>query len=441
VPARTGDHQAIHRLLLGVFHGPTPGEFCAQLDEPGYDPADRLLVKHGERVAAHVRLSRRLVQLDKLHASAARLMDLATAPEYRGLGFASSLVSAAERRASEQGALVGLTRTRAASIFARQGWSVCGRHVFSTAGARQILAQLQATSEGIIPACDDGQASCLFRVPAQPIAVRPLRRIELPAVVRLYDQALCGLSGCPVRSEAYWEWLLGRQACDRIYVAAEGPETLDLAQQVAAILGYVFVKEGRIVELLVAPGRCDLAERLVARVCADASEQDHWQVRLDAPPDNPLHRLCQSAGGQIHEVEQAGGEVFMAKVLQPLRLLSALGETLIARRRAAELPRPLVLGLEVQCGSRTHHARAVEVARLRLVFTGRGMKVVQGPPGRNYLTLRRRDLTPLLLGHRHLPELIEGGRIDASSKLAQQVGAILFPKLPWWYPPLDDLLA
>ena len=29
---RTGDHQAIHRLLLAAFHGPNPAEFQAQLD-------------------------------------------------------------------------------------------------------------------------------------------------------------------------------------------------------------------------------------------------------------------------------------------------------------------------------------------------------------------------------------------------------------------------
>jgi hypothetical protein len=83
----------------------------------------------------------------------------------------------------------------------------------------------------------------------------------------------------------------------------------------------------------------------------------------------------------------------------------------------------------------------VEVARLRLVFTSRGMKIVKGPAGRHSLALRKRDLAPLLLGHWHLSDMIEAGRIDASSKTAEQVGRVLFPKLPWWRPPLDDLLA
>src|SRR5262245_10974938 len=60
--ARTGDHPLIHELLVSVFHGPSLGEFHAQLDEPGYEPIDRLIVKDGEEIAAHLRLARQTIQ-------------------------------------------------------------------------------------------------------------------------------------------------------------------------------------------------------------------------------------------------------------------------------------------------------------------------------------------------------------------------------------------
>ncbi|MEX2175829.1 MAG: GNAT family N-acetyltransferase [Pirellulaceae bacterium] len=441
VSAKGGDHQAIHRLLLAAFQGPTSEEFHAQLGEPGYDPADRLVVKQGEHLAAHVRATRRTIRLGSLAIPSVRLMDLATAAEQRGLGFASSLIVAAERRAREQGVFVGLTRTRAAMLFARQGWSVCGRHTFSTAGARQILAQLNATSEGVIGPRERDDTCSLMRTRPLKIAIRPLRRIELPAVIRLYEQSLAGRFGSPLRSDAYWEWLINRAACDRIYVAAEGPESPDLSQQLANIRGAVFIREGRMVELLVEAGRRDIAEHLTARVCADASEQDHWQLRLDSPADDPLHDLFQAAGGRFHQAEVVGGEVFMAKVMNPLGLLALLGGTLADRLRDAELTKPLQFGLEIQCGAQPHRAHAVEVARLRLVFAEGAMTVVKQPLVRNYLSLRRRDLTPLLLGHWNLPDLIAAGRIRASTPGAAQIGRVLFPKLPWWRPPLDDLLA
>src|SRR5437762_3478853 len=60
--ARTGDHPLIHELLVSVFHGPSLAEFHAQLDEPGYEPIDRLIVKDGEEIAAHLRLARQTIQ-------------------------------------------------------------------------------------------------------------------------------------------------------------------------------------------------------------------------------------------------------------------------------------------------------------------------------------------------------------------------------------------
>ncbi|HEX5103348.1 MAG TPA: hypothetical protein VFV87_06035, partial [Pirellulaceae bacterium] len=376
---------------------------------------------------------------------------LATAAEYRGLGFASSLVAAAERRGREQGSVLGLVRTRAAPLFARRGWAVCGRHSFSTAGARQILAQLQSTAEGLdgcrhAGGSDDSRpldsAYDLLRPAARPaIFLRPLRRIELPAVMRLYEQSLAGRHGSPVRSEAYWEWLLNRGACHRSYVASEGPESSDIKQQLAAIRGAVFIHEGRIVELLVERGRPDIAEHLVARVCGDASELDHWQVRLDAPPDDPVHKLLEAAGGRFHLADELGGEAFMAKALQPRQLLESLGPTLASRLHAAGVPRPAMLGLEIQGGAKEPRSRLPEVARLRLEFTGRGMKLAAGPLGRCYVSLRLKDLAPLVLGHWDLAEALEAERMAASSKQARELAGILFPRLAWWRPPLDDLLA
>jgi GNAT superfamily N-acetyltransferase len=440
VSARAGDHPTIHRLLLAAFHGPAPAEFQRQIEQPGYDPADRLLVRHGDTLAAHVRLCRQVISLGAARVSSVRVMDLATAAEYRGHGFATALVAAAEKQAREQGALLALTRTKAPALFARHGWSVCGRHVFSTAGARQFLAQMQATSAGLVET-EDSPTACLRPSTRQPITVRPLRRIELPAAMRLYDESLATRYGSPVRSEAYWDWLLGRGACDRIYIASEGPDSPDLARQLSAVRGAVFAQRGRIVELIAAPGRDDVKQHLAARVCADASEQDQWQVRLDAPPDEPLHALFRAAGGQSIQAEEFGGETFMAKVLAPRAFVTALGATLAARLPAVELKGGVQLGLEILVGAKPRRTHTTQVARLRLDLSPRGLTLESANLGRHYLSLRLRDLAPLFLGHWELADLIESGRIRASSKTARRLGAMLFPKLPWWRPPLDDLLA
>src|SRR5262245_6190996 len=132
-------------------------EFQAQLDEACYEPVDRLIVKDGEEIAAHLRLARQKIQVGAATLTAARFMDLATATEYRSRGLATALLAAGERAAAERGVLVGLTRTRAPSLFARQGWTVCGRHVFSAASPRGVLAELAAAA-----AVEDNEQSSAF---------------------------------------------------------------------------------------------------------------------------------------------------------------------------------------------------------------------------------------------------------------------------------------
>jgi GNAT superfamily N-acetyltransferase len=437
--ARTGDHPLVHRMLMSIFHGPAAAEFQAQLDEPGYDPADRLIVKDGDQVAAHVRLARQTIQLGTNTLLAARFMDLATAQEYRGRGLATALLSAAERLAAERGILIGLTRTRVPALFARQGWTICGRHVFSTASPRLVLAELATAAQADL---DSDRSPVLPGPTPEPISVRPLRRIELEAVIGLYEHGLLGKHGWPTRSRDYWDWLLARGACDRLYVAIVGPETTNIHQLVASIKGYAFVRQSRIVELITAPGHYAVSQALVARVCADVSEQDGWEVRCDLPFGHPIHGLYCRAGGQLVTSQQLAGEVFMARLFDPLTCLRQMSKE-IARRAAAPgetLPRELGIELRSRV-SRKSGEKAGLVERYRLQF-GRGdVRIKTGGPSRHSISFSYFDLAPLLLGATGAAEMSEAGRLKGSSPKAHRLASLLFPGDLWFRPPLDDLLA
>jgi predicted N-acetyltransferase YhbS len=436
--AKTGDHPAIHRLLVSVFHGPTAAEFHSQLDEPGYQPADRLVVRDGDQIAAHLRLAPQRIAHDGTELPAARFMDLATAPEYRERGLATALLAAGERAAREKGLLVAVTRTRAAALFARQGWSICGRYVFSTAAPRQVLAALGATAGGTL---DDGNRSGgpLFQQRAEPIHVRPLRRVELPAIVRLYDANLAGRSGWPRRSEEYWDWLLSRGACDQVFVAATSPEQADLAKLLESIVGYAFVRQGRLVEVVADPRRPEVARHLAARVCADASEQGDWLVRCDAPPDHSLHALLREAGGRLVSQQQLDGEVFMAKILDPLTLLRQTAGSLRERAKAARIGPGARLGIELRSGNSRGASGLVE--RYCLHFGRQSAQLETGTPCRHAIVLRYSDLAPLLLADCSAEEQLATGRLRATTRKARTLALALFPAARWWRPPLDDLLA
>jgi predicted acetyltransferase len=438
--ARTGDHGLIHRLLVGVFHGPSAAEFHAQLDEPGYEPVDRLVVRDGDQIAAHLRLARQTIRVGGAALPAARFMDLATATEYRSRGLATSILSAGERAAAERGVLVGLTRTRVPELFARLGWAACGRHYYSSAAPRSVLAELSAARAA------NGHASAPFTSApaAEPIIVRPLRRIELPAIERLYEQNLAGRSGWPVRSEAYWDWLLARGSCDRIFIATTSNEQAELPKLLSSIVGYAFVRQCRLVEVVAAPGRDDVARQLAARVCADASEQGDWLVRCDAPPADPLHDLLRRAGGKLIASQEQDGEVFLAKLLDPLAALRQLTATLAERARSAGVPRPSELGLELRSGASPNDRGIVDrgiVERFRIKLTRRSARIETGGPSRHTLVLRYADLAPLLLGGVSAEELFAAGRLRASTRRATQVALALFAAGQWWRPPLDDLMA
>ncbi|MGI8982716.1 MAG: GNAT family N-acetyltransferase [Pirellulaceae bacterium] len=446
VPARAGDHAAIHQLLLRQFRGPSALEFQAQLDEPLYEPTDRLLVKHREDVVAHLRLTKRVLQFGPLRIPSAGFMDLATATPWQRRGFASALIGAGERQAASEGAAVGLTRTTAADLFARHGWTACGRQTYSVAGARQILAHLRVVAPpDVLNASEDQNAADALlsrRSPRIPLLVRPLRRMELPALVTLYGQCAAGAYGATVRDEVYWDWLMARHAFERGYVAILGDHHLELPELLAAVAGCVFVSGGRIVEMLSRPGATPaIGLALLARVCSDAVERSQYDVRLDAPPNHPLHQVFRAAGGSYHSTEEHDGEVSMARMFNPLQTLRDMSGDLLLRARAAGLA-PQVLGLEVFNFDADLRRTTHEDARsYRLIVTSRKVRLVPGNLGRNYLALRRRDLTPLLLGHWRLEDAIAAGRIRASTQRAQRAAEVLFPQLPWHRPPLDDLVA
>jgi predicted N-acetyltransferase YhbS len=436
--ARTGDQPSIHELLVSVFHGPSLTEFQAQLDEPGYVASDRLIVKDGEEIAAHLRLAKQAIQVDSAVIPAARFMDLATAPEFRERGLATALIAAGERAAAERGALAGLTRTRVPALFARHGWSYCGRHTFSEASPRAVLAEMAADAA---IAAASGNASPLAVQVSEPIIVRPLRRIELRAVVRLYDQNLAGRSGWPTRSEEYWEWLLARGACDRIYVASNSPDTSDFEHITNSIMGYACVRQSRIVEL-VAGGRDDVARQLIERVCADTREQDGWAVRYDAPASDSLHDVFRRAGGRLTINQDVGGECFMAKLLDPLEALRKLAGMLAIRARAAKLALPLELGIELRSGGgRTARSSGGVLERFRLLLDKRSARVETGGPSKHCLVLAYCDLAPLLLGDLGAMAMIESNRLRPSSQRAKQIAGVIFPADIYFRPPLDDLLA
>jgi predicted N-acetyltransferase YhbS len=411
--ATAGDHLEIHRLLRCVAGQPSAAEFHAQTDAPQYEPRDRLLIRHEGRIIAHLRTLNREMSFGAQTLPVAWLADLATLPEHRGQGCAAALLAAAEQRVREDGAILALVRAARPEFYRGHGWVDCGDAAEAVAGAREVLARLHAEER-------------LTFWPKRPaLHLRHWRKVELSALVRLYDETTQHAFGASVRNLPDWAWLIGRHAYDHILVAVEGSPRLELTDSMLPIVGYAFVQGRRLVELLAAARRPDAARTLLARACGDAIERGFQEIRLAAPARAALVRLLQDAGGRLDTTAAP----CLAKLFDVPAFIERLGTQWWQRRTVCTAPLASELGLRLD----------EEPYVLQVVAEGTRLR--PGRPGRNYLTCSRALFTQCLLGTVDLPAAVARGEIAASTRLALDTARVLFPRLPLWFPPLDDLPA
>ncbi len=269
--------------------------------------------------------------------------------------------------------------------------------------------------------------SGLIPRPKRRLHIRPWLQWEQAALARIYASRQA--YGPLERTPAYWQWLLRRHGYDQVYVALEGPEQLELGEVSTRVVGYAATRGEQIVELMTAPERPRAAAELLARCCGDALENDRHCLLLHAPPLHPLFRVFDEAGGSGSTQTPEHGEVCMMRLLDPLELLRRLAGEFDRRASEAGLPRPGDLGF------------MVDGQKYRLEFGLRGVVVESQHVGRSYLGLGVADFTRLILGELDWEAAVADGRIECSTALAREAGSILFPPLPFWRPPWDDLPA
>ena len=331
--AEGGDHATIYYFLQSVFQAPSRIEYNASLEDPFYEPHDRLLLRRQRRIVAHAHLTHRTMEFGSLAIPAAGLHWLGVAPEHQGRGLGLYLLRAAEDQMVVDGTLVGMLQTSKPHFFRQSGWALCGQPSYRRAGTRALVARL--LERRMIPRR------------RRRLHIRPWLQWELTALKRIYGQNVGALCGPLERTDAYWRWLLGRRGSDTVYVALEGPDQLELGEVNTRIVGYAAVRGDQIVELMASPDCPHAAAELLFRCCGDAIERDCHCLLLHAPPGCPLFELFDEAGGCGPSISPERGEVQMMRLLNPLEFLDRLGDQFAGRATDARLPRPLDLGLLV----------------------------------------------------------------------------------------------
>ena len=309
----------------------------------------------------------------------------------------------------QSGAVLALTRTRIAPSFRELGWSVLGRDRATPGRPTEILARLL-----------DGQ-----RWQGETVTMRQWRHVELPAILWIHRQNATRFVGPLDRDENYARWLVSRGAFDSIIVALVGQDRYEIQESSARIVGYAIQSGTRVLEIMADQEFAGLEREILARVCAEAVENDRQEIVFESGASDPLHAAVAGSEGAV----QTGDRMIVGRVYRPLDLLAALVPAIEARVAAAGIRETVELGLDAPG------------ARGSVIVTGGKAAVHVGRVGRSYLKIADEELARLLLGQCDPAEAEAAGRLEASTQVALKLAGQLFPRQPLWCPMWDDLPA
>lgn len=414
VTANAGDHKLIHALLRAVHQAPSFEDFVSWLDEPSYEPLDRLLVKQSGRIVAHVQLLDRLAWFDGIKLPVGGIQDLVALPEYRDAGYERLLLQKAEKTLLDRQAIVAFARTDRPELFCAHGWSEVLDARSTEANVADILASVSSLE------ADGGRR-------ARSPRIRLWRHVELDALRRVYHRTAQASWGAIDRSEPYWRWLVGRKVHDELIVAVHGRDHWDDLEKPVNIVGYTVMRGSQVVELCCLPSFAHVGSRLLARACQDAIEQDHRTLSLRIPASNPLHELMIASGGHWYRERRANGGTLMVKLLDPPRWIESIYPLLQSRTRAAGIPRPY--SVTFRAGSR----------QLLLELTRRSGRLTPVESGPVDAHCSEEAFAALMVGNLQLDSARDAGQFEIPNEATAEQLASLFPANAVWQSPFDSL--
>jgi predicted acetyltransferase len=420
VTGNVGDHKPVYALLRAANRAPAYESFLAWLDEPSYEPLNRLLVKRDSQLLAHVQVLDRVAWFHGAKIPVGGVDELVTLPEFRTAGYERLLLSTAEQTLRSRRAVVALAGTDQPHVFRGAGWSEAIGQGHTEANVNDVLARL-AQKPAEIPTVRR----------TRPLRIRLWRQVELDTLRHVYRQAMPATWGAIDRSEAYWRWLVNRRAYDELIVAIHGPDDWDVLSAPAHIVGYAITRGSRVVELATLRAFGRAAEPLLARACQDAIERDHRTLSLHLPSNDPLHDVLLAAGGTWstggRNCRTRLGGILMLKLLDPVRWIDGLQAVLAERATAAGIDLPL--NIVFSTGQR----------RYRLELTQGSGQLVRQKAAPADVSCSPEMLGDLLLGNVDVVAVWHAGGVAIEKEDTAWQLAALFPRIPLWQSQFDTL--
>lgn len=414
-----GDHPLILQLLVETRHAALGEDFQSRLDEPNYRPGDRLLVRRDKALTAHVHVANHIGWFEGQRLPLVKLEDFAALPEYLHAGYEEELLRSAETIAAAEGAVAALVHADAPQAFLQRGWSLVRSQGHTRASARAVLAHL------------DAQEAARRRRHKPSINVRTWRHFELDAIREIYDATAAEMWGPLLRSEASWQWLIGRKAQDQILLAVEdgngSAEDVDGDEAITGrVVGYAVVRGSCLIEMMTLPEFAAARTQLLARACRDAMDRDHHSISLYTPAADALHELLVTAGGAWISDAIAPAPRWLVKLLAPEKWVERFYQSWHERARSANVPRPFELGL------------AAGGERYRFTLTRRSSRLERTADlPEHWAECDRPNLESLLLGNLSVTAAVAKGQLRLSQANLAGALAALFPPRLFWQSPLE----
>lgn len=421
-----GHHALVLNLLVQIHQCSLVEDFQNRLDEPSYEPNDRLLLVRDGQLIGHARVSKQIGWFDQQRCPIAKLQDFAMLPEYHAAEFDASLLEVAESTAAQEGAVLGLVRTERPQWFEKHGWSRCRGQGHTRANTLDILSHF------------DAQEARPRRLRPS-IEVRTWRHFELDSIRHIYQQMCTTMWGALQRSEAAWQWLAGRKAHDQILLAVEKvrKKTKPLSasppdRNEAHVVGYAVVRDSCIVEMMTLPGYSGARGLMVARACRDAIDRDHHFISLHTPAADPMHELLVTAGGTwVTDHAKCSGQKYsgqwMLKLLAPHRWVERFYPVFHQRAREAGIRRPCELDFRV--GDDAY----------RFSLTRRSSRLESFDVDPPNVHCDWQAFQEMMFSNLTLSQAAAEDRIRITSRDATRTLAALFPPKLFWQSPFEML--
>jgi len=416
-----GDHPLVLKLLMQAYQSPMAEDFQSRLDEPSYEPSDRLLVHRKDQLIGHVRVSKQVGWFHGQRLPLAMVQDFFTLPEFEVAKVDDALLETAESTAVQEGSVLGLVRTGRPEWFQQRGWSSCFGQGYTRANTMAILSHFDAQT-----ASHQRRHQRRHPLRRSAIEIRSWRHFELDSLRKIYGQVSTQMWGALRRSEETWRWLVGRKAQDQILIAVQKSKTTAAEPNV---IGYAVLRGSCIVEMLTLANYAHVRPLLVARACRDAIDRGHRFVSLRTPANDPMHELLVTAGGSWISETAAREEKWMLKLLSPVRWCERLYPLLLQRAQRAGIARPVEIDF------------ACEKNRLRFALTRRSsrLEVLDDDSSPPHVQCSRATFQNLLTGNLPFAEALKQNRLQVDHDEVLPTLAALFPPELFWQSPFEML--